>query len=132
LVDDRPGSVPLVEPRVLIIGLDPHRVPGPWPPERVASAIAEGLAKFEAGGVGVEACLVGLDGSDDVPAVIAAALRSRPWECVIVGGGLRNSEELLETFEQVLNLVRRHAPDAAIAFSATPDTTYEAALRWIG
>jgi hypothetical protein len=32
----------------------------------------------------------------------------------------------------VINLVRRHAPDAAIAFNSTPASTYEAAARWIG
>jgi transposase len=30
-----------------------------------------------------------------------------------------------------IHLVRRHAPDAAIAFNSTPATTYEAAARWI-
>jgi hypothetical protein len=44
-------------------------------------------------------------------------LRTRPWECVVIGGGVRN-EVQLELFEQVLNLVRRYAPDAAIAFSS--------------
>jgi hypothetical protein len=32
----------------------------------------------------------------------------------------------------VINLIRRHAPDAAIAFHSTPATTYEAAARWLG
>jgi hypothetical protein len=47
----------------------------------------------------------------------------------VVGGGVRRGE--LELFEQVVNLVRRHAPDAAIAFNSRPDTTFEAAARWI-
>jgi len=33
--------------------------------------------------------------------------------------------------EQVINLVRRHAPDAAIAFNATPEETFDAAARWV-
>ena len=37
----------------------------------------------------------------------------------------------LDLFERVINLVRRHAPGAAIAFNATPSETYEAAARWI-
>ena len=32
---------------------------------------------------------------------------------------------------QVLNLVRRHAPGAAIAFNRTPADIYEAAARWV-
>jgi hypothetical protein len=41
-----------------------------------------GIARFAAHGVGVETCLLGLDGSDDVAAVVVAGLRARPWECV--------------------------------------------------
>ncbi|MEV7075823.1 hypothetical protein [Streptomyces sp. NPDC093990] len=118
-------------PRVLVIGLDPYRVPGPWDPEPAARAIEAGLAKFAERGVGVETCLIGLDGSDDVEAVVGNALRARPWQCVVVGGGLRHSEDQVELLERVINLVRRCAPDAAIAFNSTPDSTYEAAARWI-
>ena len=115
-------------PRVLVIGLDPFRVPGPWDPEPVARGIEAGRARFAEHGLAVEFCLVGLDGSDDVPAVVAAALSSREWTCVVIGGGVRGDVELLET---VVNLVRRHAPGAAIAFNATPEDTYEAAARWV-
>jgi len=117
-------------PRVLVLGLDPYRVPGPWDPKPKADEIEVGIARFAGHGLGVETCLVGLDGSDDVPAVITAALRSRPWECVVIGGGVRNDDEV-ELFEQVVNLVRRHAPDAAIAFNTTAEGTYEAAARWV-
>jgi hypothetical protein len=80
-----------------------------------------GIARFAEHGVGVQTCLFGLDGSDDVAAVVAAALRTRPWECVVIGGGVRNKDQdQLELFEQILNLVRRYAPDAAIAFNSTP------------
>ena len=113
-----------------MIGLDPHRVPGPWDPEPVAQAIEEGLQRFAEHAVGVETCLVGLDGSDDVTAVVAAALRARPWECVVIGGGVRG-DDLLELFEQIVDLVRRHAPQAAIAFNSTPADTFDAAARWI-
>jgi hypothetical protein len=98
----------------------------------VATAIEAGLAKFAEHAVGVETCLIGLDGGDDVTAVVGNALRARPWECVVIGGGLRHSDDQAELLEQVVNLVRRHAPDAAIAFNSTPATTYEAAARWIG
>lgn len=113
---------------MLVLGLDPYRVPGPWNAEPVADGIEVGRARFAEHGVGAEFCLVGLDGSDDVIAVITAALNSQPWECVVIGGGVRHNEEL---FEQVINLVRRHAPNAAVAFNATPAETFEASARWI-
>lgn len=119
-------------PRVLVIGFDPYRVPGPWDPEPAARAIEAGPARFAEHGVGVESCLFGLDGSDDVEVVVGTALRARPWECVTVGGGLRHSDDQVELLERIINLIRRNAPDAAIAFNSTPDTTYEAAARWIG
>ena len=115
-------------PRVLVIGLDPYRVPGPWDPKPVADAIEVGIARFAEHGTGVETCLFGLDGSDDVAAVVAGALQARPWECVVIGGGVRHQ---LELFEQVLNLVRQYAPDAAIAFNSTPADTFDAAARWV-
>ncbi|WP_328314898.1 hypothetical protein OG432_34565 [Streptomyces sp. NBC_00442] len=121
-------------PRVLVIGLDPYRVPGPWDPEPAAKAIEAGLTQFAEHGVGVETCLIGLDGldaGDDVEAAVGNALRSHPWECVTVGGGLRHSDDRVELLELLINLIRRHAPGAAIAFNSTPDTTYEAAARWI-
>ncbi len=63
--------------------------------------------------------------------MVTAALRSQPWECVIIGGAVRTAEDQLELFEQILNLVHRCAPGAAIAFNTTPSDTYEAAARWI-
>lgn len=125
-------------PRVLIIGLDPYRVPGPWDPEPKAVEIDRGVAQFVENGIGVETCLFGLDGSDDITEVVGAALRERPWECVVVGGGVRASDAQppdpfqLELFEKVINLVHQVAPQAAIAFSATADSTFDAASRWLG
>ena len=116
-------------PRVLVIGLDPYRVPGPWDPQPVADGIEAGRARFIEHGVGAQFCLFGLDSNgDDVEAVVADSLCAHPWECVVIGGGVRNQPEL---FERVVNLVRRHTPDAAIAFNTTPAETFDAAARWI-
>ncbi len=119
------------EPRVLVIGLDPHRVPGPWDPAPVAEAIALGMARFADAGVGAKTCLFGLDGSDDIEAVVTDALDERPWEVVVIGGGIRKAEERLDLFERIVNLVRRHAPGAAIAFNSSPVDTFDAAERWL-
>ena len=113
-----------------MIGLDPYRVPGPWDPEPVAEAVAAGMAALAERGFDAESCLVGLDG-EDVAASVATALRAGPWDCVLVGGGLRHSEERLELFEDVVNLVHRHAPDAEIVFNATPHELADAVSRRI-
>ena len=119
------------EPRVLVLGLDPYRVPGTWDPGPVADRIAAGLARFAEAGIGVESCLLGLDGSDDIDAVVTQALDRQRWNVVVVGGGIREAEGQLELFERIVNLVHRHAPDAAIAFNDTPDDTFEATARWL-
>lgn len=118
-------------PSVLVIGLDPYRVPGPWDPKPVADGIAAGLAEFARHRVEVETCLIGLDGSDDIEEVVRTALRSRRWDCVTVGGGLRHSDDQIELLETVVNLIRTYAPDAAVAFNSKLTDTYEAAARWI-
>jgi hypothetical protein len=124
-------DITAAESRVLVIGLDPYRVPGPWDPTPVADAIAVGMARFADAGVGAQSCLFGLDGSDDIEAVVTEALGSRPWEVVVIGGGVRKAEDQLDLFERIVNLVRRHAPDAAIAFNSTPADTFDAAVRWL-
>jgi hypothetical protein len=121
-------DTPPLTPRVLVIGFDPYRVPGPWDPKPVADGIEAGRKQFVEHGVGAVFCLVGLDGSDDVSAVITAALCARSYECIVIGGGVRND---LELFEKVINLVHRHAKDSALAFNATPSDTYDAAARWV-
>jgi hypothetical protein len=114
---------------VLVIGLDPYRVPGPWNPKPVADAIDIGMTALADRGFYAEACLVGLDGSDDVEARVTAALRARSWDCVVVGGGIRKPEEQLELFESIINLICRHAPQAAIAFNHTPHDLADAAAQ---
>ena len=114
---------------VLVIGLDPYRVPGPWNPKPVADAIEIGMTALADRGFNAEACLLGLDGSDDVEARVTVALQARPWDCVVVGGGIREPEEQLELFESIINLICRHAPQAAIAFNHTPHDLADAAAR---
>ena len=113
---------------VLVIGLDPVRIPG-WDPEPVVAGIKRGQARFDELGIEADMCLVAPD--DDPERAIVAALTAKPYACVVVGGGIRKHEPLLGLFEQTVNLVRRHAPDAAIAFNNAPDDTADAALRWL-
>ncbi|MEV0839233.1 hypothetical protein AB0I55_06685 [Actinocatenispora sera] len=114
--------------RVLVVGLDPALLRG-WDPEPVLAAIDRGKERARALKVDADWCLVDLDDSPE--ATIAAALRGDDYACVVIGAGIRTYEPLLELFERVINLVRRHAPAAAIAFDSTPDDCADAALRWL-
>ncbi|RZS33940.1 hypothetical protein EV193_11090 [Herbihabitans rhizosphaerae] len=114
--------------RVLVIGLDPAKIEG-WDPAPVQAAIARGQARFDDLGIESDMCLVVPD--ENPEAVIVEALTSAEYACVVIGGGIRKHEPLLELFEKVVNLVRRHAPGAAIAFNSGPEDTADAAQRWL-
>ncbi|KAA9153800.1 hypothetical protein FPZ12_033695 [Amycolatopsis acidicola] len=114
--------------QVLVLGLDPAKLEG-WDPAPVQAAIARGHARFTELGLTADWCLVTPD--DDPEAAIEDALRGGDYACVVIGGGIRTYEPLLELFENVINLVRRHAPRAAIAFNTSPENCADAALRWL-
>ena len=114
--------------RVLVVGLDPARLSG-WDTEPVQAAIARGQARFGDHGIEADLCLVTPD--EHPEAAIVAALTRQDYACVVIGGGIRKHEPWLGLFETVVNLVRQHAPGAAIAFNTTPEDTADAALRWL-
>jgi len=114
--------------RVLVIGLDPAKIEG-WDPEPVQAAIARGQARFDDLGIEADYCLLALD--ENPEAAVVDALTRGDHACVVIGGGIRSHEPLLELFERVINLVRRHAPNASIAFNSSPEDCVDAALRWL-
>ena len=113
---------------VLLIGLDPHATPG-VDAALVDTAIAIGQQRFEAQGIAAEMCLVKPDATAE-PAIVAELAR-KDYACVVIGGGLRKPDEMLVLFERVVNLVRQHAPGAAIAFNSNPTNSVDAVLRWL-
>jgi hypothetical protein len=114
--------------RVLLIGFDPKAIPG-VDAALVETAIAMGEERKSAAGFVTDYCLVAPD--TEAESEIAAALRADTYGCVVVGGGIRKPEPYLELFERVVNLIRQHAPDAAIAFNTTGENSVEAVLRWL-
>jgi hypothetical protein len=115
--------------RVLLVGLDPHTVPG-VDARLVDVAIAAGNARFAAEGIETDTCLFPPDVAA-ARAQLPAALAAHPYGCVVVGGGLRKPDDLVALFEVVIDLIRQHAPQAAIAFNTNPVTSADAALRWL-
>ncbi|GAA2797905.1 hypothetical protein [Nonomuraea dietziae] len=114
--------------RVLVVGLDPAKIQG-WDPEPVQAAIARGQARFDDQGIEADYCLVALD--ENPEGAIVEALTRKDYACVVIGGGIRTHEPLLEFFEKVVNLVRQHAPGAAFAFNSSPEDCADAAMRWL-
>ncbi|WP_245238485.1 hypothetical protein [Streptomyces sp. MZ04] len=87
------------------------------------------LARFGEHAVDASMTLIAPDESAE--SMMVAALSERDWDVVVIGGGIRKPEPVLTFFEQVVNLVRQHAPGAAIAFNTSIDDSVEAAMRWL-
>ncbi|GGU96652.1 hypothetical protein GCM10010211_74950 [Streptomyces albospinus] len=113
---------------VLVVGYDPQAIPGVDGEALRASLDAE-LARFGEHGIDAAMTLVMLDESAE--SALVASLTKHPWDVVVVGGGIRKTEPLLPLFELVVNLIRRHAPQAAIAFNTSGGDSVEAAQRWL-
>jgi len=111
---------------VLLIGLDPRKIAG-FDPAPVELAIAMGQKRFDDAGIEVDTCLVEIDAA--ARTIIANALHAKPYGVVVVGGGIRKPDDLVELFEDVIDLIRRHAPQATIAFNTNPMTSLDAAKR---
>src|ERR1043166_5051195 len=115
---------------VLLIGLDPHATPG-VDAKLVDTAIAIGQQRMDAAESAADYLRVKPAPMAEAEAAIIAALQRKDYACVVIGGGIRKPEEMLELFERVINLVRQHAPGAAIAFNTNPPNSADAAQRWL-
>ncbi|MFF3694230.1 hypothetical protein [Streptomyces sp. NPDC002221] len=112
----------------LILGFDPHTVPG-LDGDGLRALLDEELARFATHGIEASMALIKPD--DTAESTVVAALTERAWDVVVIGGGIRKPEPLLTFFELVVNLVRRHAPGAAIAFNTSGGDSVESARRWL-
>lgn len=57
------------------------------------------------------------------------ALKSKKWDGVIIGYGVRGNPALNEFFEGLVNVVREYAPQAKIGFNTSPESTLASAKR---
>jgi hypothetical protein len=118
---------------VLAIGLDPAFVDfSAFPnltPELVRHYIDAQIEQLRTAGFDTASCLTDL--GDTAEGVVAKALESRSFDCVVIGAGLREPKPRLLLFEKILNLIHALAPDAKICFNTNPSDTLEAVHRWI-
>ena len=118
---------------VLAIGIDPALVDftalPQFTPEMFRSYIDAQIERVRGMGYDVTSCLIDL--GDTAEAVAAEALKSRDFDCVLIGAGLRQPPERLLLFERIINLIHRLAPTASICFNTTPADSAEAVRRWV-
>lgn len=114
---------------VLVLGFDPYTVPD-VDGDALLATLDQQLTRLREQSVEVSLVQVAADDPAGSESVFVAALGERDWDVVVIGGGIRVKGELT-FFEQVVNLVHRHAPGAAIAFNGRIDEVAEAVRRWL-
>ena len=120
--------------RVLLIGIDPalvdfSRSAAGRTAEQVAAAGNAATEQLRALGYDVHNCLIDL--GETAAAVVVQTLAQRPFDCILIGAGIRGLPQHTLLFEQVINVVHQHAPTAKLCFNTNPNDTAEAVLRWI-
>lgn len=121
---------------VLVIGLDPTLIdfsqPG-YAPGMDADKVFAGLkaSQDEMAGLGytVETCLT--DFGETAESVIRERLEQKPYDCIMIGAGVRANPSNLLLFEKLINVVHTHAPQAKLCFNTMPSDTAAAIQRWV-
>lgn len=119
--------------RVLVIGLDPSVVDySRWPglnAEKLRAALERDRADLNARGYSAELCFIDLGSTAE--AVVKQTLSQKPFDCVVVGAGVRTAQDHFLLFERLINVVHQNAPTAKICFNTNPSDTAAAVLRWV-
>lgn len=119
--------------RVLLIGLDPSVVDySKWPgltPERLLAGFQADQARFAELGHDARLCFV--DRGETAEATVVQALAGHPFDCVLVGAGVRTDAEHFLLFEKLINVVHANAPASRICFNTGPTDSVAAVQRWI-
>jgi hypothetical protein len=123
--------------RVLLVGMTPESVdfsdPG-LPPgmnaEKIRAGIEIAQRQMRERSWTAELCLIEPDATA-AAAEVRRMLAGARYDCVVIGGGIRLPPRSYLLFEAVINAVHTGAPDAAIAFNTSPETSVEAVDRWV-
>jgi hypothetical protein len=121
---------------VLIVGLDPRLIdftqPG-YPPGMTAEKVFAGIRSSEelltGLGYNVQTCMT--DFGETAETVVQIDLAQRPWDCVMIGAGVRTVPSNFLLFEKLVNVVHEHAPQAKICFNELPADIGESVKRWV-
>jgi hypothetical protein len=125
-----------VTKKVLFVGQQPETVdfsdpalPPGFDAAKINAGIALGMQQMADRGWHADLCLVRPD--DTATTVLEKQLAAMPYDCVVIGGGLRIPPKSLLLFERLVNCVHKAAPQSSIAFNTSPPDTADAAARWL-
>ena len=121
---------------VLVVGLDPTLIdftkPGYQPgmsAEKVFAGISSSEQELTGLGYHVRTCLT--DFGETAEDVVRNDLKLLPWDCVLIGAGVRIVPDNFFLFEKLVNVVHEHAPQARICFNQLPADIGESVKRWV-
>src|SRR6266404_8751251 len=122
---------------VLIVGIDPVLIDFSSPDfvqqnlsaERSLSALLADSERLRGLGYEVDPCMT--DFGETAERVVGDKLRTKSYDCVLIGAGIRVIPSSFLLFEKVINAVHANAPQAKICFNTKPSDTAEAVMRWI-
>lgn len=118
--------------KVLMIGLRSDSVDfEKWPQlsvEKLEAAFQQVLGELEDAGYDALWCLT--DRGETAAQKVTEALTTQRPDFVMVGAGVRTDPDHFLLFEQVINLIHEHAPQAKIVFNTLPYDSVQAVERW--
>lgn len=122
---------------VLLVGIDPVLIDFSSPDfapynlsaERVLSALRTDSERLQGLGYETDLCLT--DFGDTAERVLEEKLRGKPYDCVLIGAGIRAIPGNFLLFEKLINVVHANAPQTKLCFNTNPSDTAEAVMRWI-
>lgn len=128
-----PPDAPSPGPVVVYIGIEWSLLPDSFSPERkreIQAGVDRAMTELLALGYDATWCGVGMDPEAAV-LLVRQTLQARPAACVLLGAGLRKTDEALILFERILNEVHAACPGAALCFNTTPGDSAAAVRRWV-
>ena len=121
-----------------MVGLQPHLINFADPayaafPELNAKKVMTSLNADEANlnALGYDAKLCLIDFGKTAEAVILSQIKSKTFDCVLVGAGVRTIAPNFLLFEKLINIIHEHAPKARICFNTKPSDIAEVVRRWV-
>lgn len=119
--------------RVLLIGFNPSVVDyTKWPgltAEKLRAALESDKTRLNELGYSAELCFIDLGSTAE--ATVEQKLTETPFDCILIGAGIRTSQDYFILFEKLINVVHQYAPTAKICFNTGPTDTAEAVQRWV-
>ena len=123
---------------ILLIGIDPKLIDFSSPEyaafpgltaEKVDAGVKAQQSRLKE--LGYESELCWIDFGQTASAVILEKLKSKKFDGVLIGAGIRVPQVNFILFEKIINMVHQNAAQARIIFNTNPKDTVEAVQRWL-